>query len=129
MDLESVQNRNGQTPQARSGQERTAALADARRHAQQAHLQSAQEAETRQSEQFAKASEAVQRALGANTRLSIARNEAAGIFVYRAIDRDTGEVIQEWPPEQFVRLVEALNAEMRQEIAEEVLGAIYDASV
>lgn len=126
MDLATINDGSGQAAQTRSGQERTAALAEARKRAHQQHLQSAQEAEVRQSEQFAAAREAIQRALGANTRLSISRSANAGIFVYRAIDRDTGEVIHEWPPEQFVRLVEALNAEADRAVTEARLGLIFD---
>lgn len=86
--------------------QRSAALADARSRASQAALQSAEAAEARRAEQREMVRSILERAVGANTRLSIARNESALTFVYRAIDVDTGEVVREWPPVDFARLLQ-----------------------
>ena len=85
---------------------RSAELADARRRASVSALQSAAAAEARRAEQRAETRAIIEHAIGANTRLSIARNDAVDTFVYRAIDRDTGEVVHEWPPVQFARFLE-----------------------
>jgi uncharacterized FlaG/YvyC family protein len=86
--------------------ERTRELADARRRASQAAIADAQAAEARRAESRADVRAILERAVGANTRLSIARNDAALTFVYRAIDRDTGEIVREWPPADFARFLE-----------------------
>lgn len=85
--------------------QRTAALADARRRASAAALQSAEAAETRKADQREMVRSILERAVGANTRVSIARNDSALTFVYRAIDIDTGEVVREWPPVEFAQLL------------------------
>lgn len=86
--------------------QRSAALADARHRASETALQSAEAGETRKAEQREMVRSILERAVGANTRLSIARNESALTFVYRAIDIDTGEIVREWPPVDFARLLE-----------------------
>ena len=57
------------------------------------------------------ASRAVEKALkslepplmGQNERLSILKDEATGLFVYRSIDKDTGEVVRQWPAESMLQ--------------------------
>jgi len=56
--------------------------------------------------------EAVERlirgSLPANSKLSIEENKKAGTYIYRAVDNDSGEVLRQWPVEEFVQLREAL---------------------
>lgn len=90
--------------------ERAAALANARRAASEDALRTAEAADSRRAEARAETRAILERAVGANTRLSISRPDNAGTFIYRAIDRDTGEVLQEWPPVQFARFLEQSGA-------------------
>lgn len=41
--------------------------------------------------------------MGQHERLSIARDEATGTFIYRSIDKATGEVIRQWPVESMLQ--------------------------
>ncbi len=85
---------------------RSEALAAARQRASQAALKSADAAEARRADQREMVRGILERAVGANTRLSITRGDDVGAYVYRAIDVDSGEVVSEWPPEQFIQLLE-----------------------
>lgn len=85
--------------------QRSAALADARARSSQAALQRAEAAEARRADQRETVRSIFERAVGANTRLSIARGDGLGAFVYRAIDVDSGEVVLEWPPVRFAEFV------------------------
>ncbi|MEL7491555.1 MAG: flagellar protein FlaG [Pseudomonadota bacterium] len=111
-----------------SGAERSAALAAARKRAQAAQLAEAQVARESQSEQFAISSEAIARAIGANTRISIERTAASDIFVYRAIDTNTGEVVREWPPQQFAEFIRDLQPAVTDARFDAEAGAILDQS-
>ncbi|MEL7028975.1 MAG: flagellar protein FlaG [Pseudomonadota bacterium] len=51
--------------------------------------------------------ETLQKVIGVNARLSIEAHEKSGDYVYKSIDRNTGEVINQWPPEKFLRFLEA----------------------
>lgn len=42
------------------------------------------------------------------TRLTITRDEAANAFVYRSIDRKSGEVVWQYPVEQVLRMAQRL---------------------
>lgn len=42
------------------------------------------------------------------TRLTITKDEAANAFVYRSINRDTGEVMWQYPVEQVLRMAHRL---------------------
>ena len=86
--------------------QRSEALAAARQRASQAALQSADAAEARRADQREMVRGILERAVGANTRLSITRGESVGAYVYRAIDVESGEVVREWPPEQLIQLLE-----------------------
>ncbi len=86
--------------------QRTRELADARRRVSQAAIADAQAAEARRAESRADVRAILERAVGANTRLSVVRNESALTFVYRAIDRDTGEIVREWPPAEFAQFLQ-----------------------
>ncbi|MFT3811655.1 MAG: flagellar protein FlaG [Micropepsaceae bacterium] len=64
--------------------------------------------ETEISKKAAEAVETTLRALdpplmGQHERLSISRDEATGTFIYRSIDRKTGEVIRQWPVEAMLQ--------------------------
>lgn len=96
--------------------ERSAALADARRQSSAAAIERAAASEARSTEQVAETREAISRALGANTRLSIARDPGSPRFVYRAIDVDTGEIVHEWPQERFIDLIRGVREDVRTDI-------------
>ncbi|MEM9749884.1 MAG: flagellar protein FlaG [Pseudomonadota bacterium] len=51
--------------------------------------------------------QALRRVLGEESRLSIESDDTSGGFVYRSIDRETGEILRQWPPEKFLRFLEA----------------------
>jgi uncharacterized FlaG/YvyC family protein len=98
-----------------SGEERSAALAQSRRQANAEQLARAEQAQARTSDRLAEVREAVARVLGANTRLSIARTSAFD-FVYRAVDIDTGEVVNEWPQAVFVELIRGVGEDVRTDV-------------
>lgn len=85
---------------------RSAELNDARRAAGQAALQSAEAAQARKAEQRETTRAIIERAVGANTRLMISRSNTADTYIYRAIDKATGEVVKEWPPVQFAQFLQ-----------------------
>ena len=87
-------------------QARNAELANARRTAGENALANAEAAQARKADQREMTRAIIERAVGANTRLSIARNDMADTYIYRAVDRDTGEVIKEWPPVQFAQFLQ-----------------------
>jgi flagellar protein FlaG len=43
--------------------------------------------------------------LGLNIRLSIEQDQEAGVFVYKAVNRATGEVIRQYPTEEMLKLM------------------------
>lgn len=57
---------------------------------------------------------------GDNGRLVIEEDQETGKFVYRIIDRTTGEVIKQFPREEVLRMQQSVNA---------VRGAILDKRV
>lgn len=97
------------------GEARAAALAEKRRAASAQQSARADADRVRHAEQLAELREAVSRALGANTRLSIERREDLG-FVYRAIDKATGEIVHEWPEETFLALVRGVREDVRTDV-------------
>jgi len=114
----------GQTTERITGADpvrRNADLAAARQRQSAEALDSASLAEDSRAEQRDAARSVLEQAIGANTRLSIARSDSADTFIYRAIDRDTGEVIQEWPPAQFARLLEEQGA---RGVSEEIIAGL-----
>jgi len=40
-----------------------------------------------------------------NTRLSIVHDEDTGLFVYKAVDRDSGEVVRQYPADEILRFI------------------------
>lgn len=100
----------------RSGEQRNEALAEKRRELSQDHIARAEDSKARASEQLAELREAVARVIGANTRLSISRSENSLNFIYRAIDVDTGEIVNEWPQDTFVELVRGVRDDVRTDV-------------
>lgn len=105
--------------------QRSAALADARRRASQAALKNADASETRKADQREMLRGIIERAVGANTRLSIRRNDAVDTFVYQAIDKDSGEIVKEWPPVQFAKFLEE-NGVAANDAAKALSGLVVD---
>ncbi|NNE39397.1 MAG: hypothetical protein HKN14_00600 [Marinicaulis sp.] len=106
-------------------QQRQAALADARRQATQTALQSAEAGQARKAKQLDFVRTVLERAVGANTKLSIEKRDNLATFIYRAIDRDSGEVVKEWPPVQFAQMLKE-NGAADQMIAEALQGLTVD---
>ena len=46
----------------------------------------------------------IKKSLPSNSKLQIEQDKATGTYIYRSIDPDTGEVIQQWPPEKLLEL-------------------------
>jgi flagellar protein FlaG len=46
----------------------------------------------------------IERLLASNLRLRIEEDTATGTYVYKGIDRETGEVKRQWPPEKILQL-------------------------
>jgi uncharacterized FlaG/YvyC family protein len=90
--------------------ERAAALAEARQRASAERARSAEAASARRAANIAEYRAAIADAVGANTRVAISRAPTAPIFLYQAIDRETGEVVQQWPRLEFIGLSRALAA-------------------
>lgn len=42
------------------------------------------------------------------TRLSIEKDKGSGTFIYRAVDRDTGDVVHQWPGEDMLEMMRFL---------------------
>lgn len=96
---------NGGAQLAQAGELRARTLAEARRAASLRQQDAAEARTARQAETAAATREAIAQAIGANTRLAIIRAESAPIFIYQAIDADTGEVVRQWPMQQFAELL------------------------
>jgi len=62
----------------------------------------------------------ISRSLPSDTKLEIEQDKETGAFIYRSVDPKTGEVVSQWPPEQLLRLREALR---------EVQGMLLDTEV
>jgi uncharacterized FlaG/YvyC family protein len=50
----------------------------------------------------------IKKSLPGNTKLQIEHDKKTGTFIYRSIDRETGEIVRQWPPEELVKLREYL---------------------
>ena len=48
----------------------------------------------------------LQSSLGENSRLSIEQHDASGRYIYRSIDKVSGEVLSQWPVEGFLNHLE-----------------------
>ena len=42
-----------------------------------------------------------------NTKLSIEKDETTGQFIYRALDKESGEIVHQFPPEDILRVLRA----------------------
>ncbi len=42
-----------------------------------------------------------------NTKLSIAKDEITGQFIYRALDRKSGEIVHQFPSDEILRVIHA----------------------
>lgn len=108
-----------------TARDRMAALSDARKAAGFEARRNAAESAERRSALLAEAQRILARVVGADTRISISRNENADLFVYRAIDIRTGQVVQEWPPAQFLAFLTEHGSETAQWARE--IGLLIDA--
>lgn len=127
MEVSSLDNLQFTPRPDRSGEMRAEALAEKRREATAREVQRAEEGRERAADRLADVREAVARVLGANTRLSIARSETSLDFVYRAIDINTGEVVNEWPQDTFVELIRGVSEDVRIDTnARNGVGAMLD---
>jgi uncharacterized FlaG/YvyC family protein len=50
----------------------------------------------------------IKKSLPTNSKLQITQDESTGTYIYRSVDPDTGEVIQQWPQEQMLALQKQL---------------------
>ena len=46
----------------------------------------------------------IKKSLPTNSKLQIEQDKTTGTFIYRSIDPETGEVIQQWPSEKLLEL-------------------------
>jgi len=106
----------GNDAYGRAGEARREALAESRRNVTERELARVDESKARSAEQLAELREAVARVVGANTRLSIARSANSLDFIYRAIDVDTGEVVNEWPQDGFIGLIRGVRQDVRADV-------------
>ncbi len=88
--------------------DRAAELERARRSATATQVENAESAKARRTEQFRESSELISRAIGANTRVEISAGQGSNPFTYRAVDIDSGEIVSEWPAEDFANLLSVL---------------------
>lgn len=116
MEVNALTQSQSATRTDRSGEERNQALAEKRRALNAEVAARAEDAKARSADRLAEVREAVARVLGANTRLSISRSESSPDFVYRAIDIDTGEVVNEWPQDIFVDLIRGVRDDVRTDV-------------
>lgn len=120
MDVTKTQDAAAQLLQ--SGRDRSAGLEAARRKASEAQLADASRSKALQAEKIAAFREIIAETLGVNTRIAISRSQAGFDFVYQAIDRRSGEVVQEWPPERVAQII----AERGQSAGQTPPGLIID---
>jgi uncharacterized FlaG/YvyC family protein len=99
-----------------AGRERAAALAEKRAASTEQKIEAGDASRNKAAEALAATREAIARALGLNTHLSITRSTSAPTFVYRAIDNATGEVVHEWPEETFMELVRGVRTDVETDV-------------
>ncbi len=58
--------------------------------------------------------------LSTNSRLSIEEDKETGDYIYRVIDTETGDVINQWPREELLR---------HARVADETIGGVIDQRV
>ncbi|MEL6378479.1 MAG: hypothetical protein AAFQ29_01800 [Pseudomonadota bacterium] len=106
---------------------RRASLEQARRSASADQIAAAERDTRLRAERFRESTEIIQQALGVNTRVEIAEGDGANPYTYRAIDINSGEVVNEWPPVQFAALLGAAVSGESDGIA--VIGIALDETV
>jgi uncharacterized FlaG/YvyC family protein len=111
-------------PLVKAAEERSSALAEARRQASAARQAEADAAKARQTDAIASTREAIAQAIGANTRVAIARAEGSPTFIYQAIDVETGEIVRQWPMQKFVELLNGIRPGAGDHIAGLVLDSL-----
>ena len=116
MEVNAVSQQQPASRPDRSGDQRNEALAQKRRELTNDHIARTEDSRARASDQLAELREAVARVTGANTRLSISRSENSNSFIYRAIDIDTGEVVNEWPQDIFIGLVRGVRQDVKIDV-------------
>jgi len=116
MDVSALSQPHAAPSTDRSGEKRNDALAQKRREQTHEHIARAEDSKARAADQLAELREAVARVIGANTRLSISRADNSPGFVYRAIDVDTGEVVNEWPQDIFIGLVRGVREDVKTDV-------------
>lgn len=112
MDINAAQPTPGARSPDATARARNEALAEARARTRADSVEQARDQRVRSAEALAATREAIARAIGFNTRLSISRAEGALDFVYRAIDIDSGEIVQEWPEEAFLTLIKGIRGDV-----------------
>ena len=50
----------------------------------------------------------IKKSLPTNSKLQIEQDKTTGTFIYRSIDPNTGEVLQQWPSEKMLELQDFL---------------------
>ena len=111
--LEAVERRQAQATENRE---------EARAKAEAARSRRNEKAEAREDGEISQ--DTLTRVLGENARLSIEAHEKSGDYIYKSVDKKTGEVIQQWPPEKFLRFIEAQLE--RAEVSDRPSGVIAD---
>jgi flagellar protein FlaG len=51
----------------------------------------------------------IKKGMPANSKLQIDQDKETGTYIYRSVDPKTGEVLQQWPPEQLLKLRDYLH--------------------
>jgi flagellar protein FlaG len=46
----------------------------------------------------------IKQSLPPNSKLQIEQDQNTGTFIYRSVDRDTGEVLKQWPSEKMLQM-------------------------
>jgi uncharacterized FlaG/YvyC family protein len=46
----------------------------------------------------------IKKSLPSNSKLQIEQDKTTGVFIYRSIDPETGEVIMQWPSEKLLEM-------------------------
>ena len=62
----------------------------------------------------------IKKSLPTNSKLQIEQDKTTGTFIYRSVDPDTGEVIQQWPSEKLLEL---------RDFLKEMAGVLVDKQV
>lgn len=50
----------------------------------------------------------IRRSMPANTKLRIDQDKETGTYIYRSVDKETGQVVRQWPPDELVKLRDSM---------------------